>query len=122
MGGEDPRAAGAYAAVSVACKSLVFVSLVVAGYLLPEAAISWREGGHALRQLCVAGALDGVRAAVLVGAAAGAVATTIAVVAAHGVPRSTAVADLAVQAALASLAAAELVRAHRRHAGASLAA
>ncbi len=53
MGREAPRAAGGYAAVSVASKALVFVAIAVAGYLLPEAAISWREGRHALRQLLV---------------------------------------------------------------------
>lgn len=69
MGRVAPRAAGAYAAVSVSSKALVFVSLVVAGYLLPEAAISWRDGGHALRQLGVALALVSVPAVVLVGVA-----------------------------------------------------
>ncbi|MGH8988038.1 MAG: hypothetical protein ACRDXC_05505, partial [Acidimicrobiales bacterium] len=37
MGREAPRAAGGYAAVSVASKALVFVAIAVAGYLLPEA-------------------------------------------------------------------------------------
>lgn len=69
MGREAPRAAGAYAAVSVSSKALVFVSLVVAGYLLPEAAISWRDGGHALRQLGVALALVAAPAVVLIGVA-----------------------------------------------------
>ncbi len=54
IGREAPRAAGAYAAVSVSSKALVFVAVAVAGYLLPEAAISWRAGRHALRQLFVA--------------------------------------------------------------------
>ncbi len=53
VGREAPRAAGAYAAVSVSSKALVFVAVAVAGYLLPEAAISWRAGRHALRQLFV---------------------------------------------------------------------
>jgi O-antigen/teichoic acid export membrane protein len=48
-----PGIAGAYAAVSVACKALVFGAVVLGGYLLPEAAIRWHEGGHALRQLAV---------------------------------------------------------------------
>jgi O-antigen/teichoic acid export membrane protein len=70
MGREAPHAAGAYAAVSVSSKALVFVSVVVAGYLLPEAAISWRDGTHALRQLFVSLAIVGVPGAVLVGVAA----------------------------------------------------
>ena len=52
--GRDARAfSGSYAAVSVASKALVFGALVLGGYLLPEAAIRWRQGGHALRQLAV---------------------------------------------------------------------
>ncbi len=70
MGREAPRVAGAYAAVSVSSKALVFVAMVVAGYLLPEAAISWREGRHALRQLSVALSVLAVPAVLLVGVAA----------------------------------------------------
>ena len=44
---------GAYAAVSVTSKAIVFGAIVLGGYLLPEAAIRWRQGGHALRQLGV---------------------------------------------------------------------
>ncbi len=66
MGREAPRAAGAYAAVSVSSKALVFVALVVAGYLLPEAAISRRDGRHALRQLSVSLAVLAAPAALLV--------------------------------------------------------
>ena len=43
--------AGSYAAVSIACKSLLLAAVVLGGYLLPEAAISHHEGEHALRQL-----------------------------------------------------------------------
>jgi O-antigen/teichoic acid export membrane protein len=71
MGREAPRASGGYAAVSVSCKALVFVAIAVAGYLLPEAAISWREGRHALRQLLVSLAVLGVPAVLLVVVAAG---------------------------------------------------
>lgn len=53
VGREDPGRSGSYAAVSVACKALVFGAIVLGGYLLPEAAIRWRQGGHALRQLAV---------------------------------------------------------------------
>jgi len=165
-----PRAAGAYAAVSVSSKALVFVAVVVAGYLLPEAAISWRAGGHALGQLSVSLAILAVPAAVLVTVAAAvprqflasafttryvsasgaflplalamvclsatvmvtmyllgvgdrwfsaalagaAVLATLAVVAAGGSPRSTALADVGVQAALLCAGAAELARVHRR--------
>jgi O-antigen/teichoic acid export membrane protein len=70
MGREAPRAAGGYAAVSVASKAIVFVAVALAGYLLPEAAISWREGRDALRQLTVSLALLGAPAALLVGVAA----------------------------------------------------
>lgn len=170
MGREGQRSAGAYAAVSVSSKALVFVALVVGGYLLPEAAIRWREGGHALRQLAVTLALLAGPAAALLAVSlavprqflsaffsaryvsaagaffplalamvclsslvlvtmyllaigdvrvvgllvAGAAAATAAVVAAHGAPRATAAADLAVQAGLCALAAVELAAAHRR--------
>ncbi|MHB1554915.1 MAG: hypothetical protein ACYCSX_10015 [Acidimicrobiales bacterium] len=169
MGREGPGAAGAYAAVSVSSKALVFVAMVVAGYLLPEAAISWREGRHALRQLSVALSVLAVPAVLLVGVAAAlprvflstafsaryvsaagaflplalamvclsvtvmvtmyllgvgdrrfvrvlagaAVLATIAVVLAHGSPRTTALCDLGVQATLLGGAVAELARVHR---------
>lgn len=172
MGREGPRAAGAYAAVSVSSKAIVFLAVVVAGYLLPEAAIRWRAGAHALRQLGVTlTLLAGPVAALLavavaaprrflgmffsvryVGAAGaflplalamtclgvlvvvtmyllgvgdrwivvllavGAAAVTWATAAAHGVPRATATADLAVQAALVLAGGAEMVRVHRRRA------
>ena len=53
VGRDNPTHSGAYAAVSVTSKSIVFGAVVLGGYLLPEAAIRWREGGHALRQLAV---------------------------------------------------------------------
>jgi O-antigen/teichoic acid export membrane protein len=170
MGREAPRAAGGYAAVSVSSKALVFVAIVVAGYLLPEAAISWREGRHALRQLAVSLAVLSIPAVVLV-VVAGAVPrdflstafsaryvsasgaflplalamvclsatvmvtmyllavgdrpfvvvlvaasalATLAVVLAHGAPRTTALADLGVQAVLLCVGAGELARVHRK--------
>ena len=70
IGREAPRSAGAYAAVSVSSKALVFVSAAVAGYLLPEAAISWRAGRHALHQLFVTLAVLAAPALVLVAVAA----------------------------------------------------
>ena len=39
--------------MSVTSKAIVFGAVVLGGYLLPEAAIRWRQGGHALRQLAV---------------------------------------------------------------------
>ncbi len=53
VGRDNPTHGGAYAAVSVTSKAIVFGAVVLGGYLLPEAAIRWREGGHALRQLAV---------------------------------------------------------------------
>ncbi len=70
VGREAPRAAGGYAAVSVSSKALVFVAIVVAGYLLPEAAISWRDGRPAVRQLFVSFAVLAAPAALLLAVAA----------------------------------------------------
>ena len=53
VGRDNPSHSGAYAAVSVTSKAIVFGAVVLGGYLLPEAAIRWRQGGHALRQLAV---------------------------------------------------------------------
>ncbi len=65
LGREDPHASGGYAAVSVASKALVFGAIALGGYLLPEATIRWRQGGHALRQLVVTLSLLAVPAAAL---------------------------------------------------------
>ena len=56
---------GSYAAVSVASKAIVYGAVVLGSYLLPEAAIRWREGGHALRQTAVAVLLLAIPASVL---------------------------------------------------------
>jgi O-antigen/teichoic acid export membrane protein len=53
VGRDSPSHSGAYAAVSVTSKAIVFGAVVLGGYLLPEATIRWRQGGHALRQLGV---------------------------------------------------------------------
>jgi O-antigen/teichoic acid export membrane protein len=53
VGRDNSSHSGAYAAVSVTSKAIVFGAVVLGGYLLPEAAIRWRQGGHALRQLAV---------------------------------------------------------------------
>lgn len=65
----NPHHSGAYAAVSVASKALVFAAIVLGGYLLPEAAIRWHQGGHALRQLGVTLVVLGVLALVALAAA-----------------------------------------------------
>ncbi len=51
LGREMHKHSGAYAAISVPAKALVFVALVLVNYLLPEAAIRHQRGSHALRQL-----------------------------------------------------------------------
>jgi O-antigen/teichoic acid export membrane protein len=65
----NPKMSGAYAAVSVMCKGIVFVAIVLGSYLLPEAAISYHEGTHALRQLTATMAMLAVPAVVLLAAA-----------------------------------------------------
>jgi O-antigen/teichoic acid export membrane protein len=77
LGRLNPRQAGAYAAVSVVCKGLVFAAIVLGSYLLPEAAISYHEGTHALRQLAATFAMLAVPAVVLLVAAVGFPATLI---------------------------------------------
>jgi O-antigen/teichoic acid export membrane protein len=72
VGRDDPAHSGAYAAVSVTSKAIVFGAIVLGGYLLPEAAIRWRQGGHALRQLRVVLVLLALPAALLLGVAVGA--------------------------------------------------
>ncbi|HET6793377.1 MAG TPA: hypothetical protein VFH45_02975 [Acidimicrobiales bacterium] len=54
LGHLAPGNVGPYAAISVASKALVFAALVLAGFLLPEAATRWRRGDHALHELGVA--------------------------------------------------------------------
>jgi O-antigen/teichoic acid export membrane protein len=70
LGHDNPAGSGAYAAVSVVCKGLVFAAIVLGSYLLPEAAISYHEGTHALRQLTATLAMLSVPAIILVAAAA----------------------------------------------------
>ena len=69
MGRDNPSHSGAYAAVSVTSKAIVFGAVVLGGYLLPEAAIRWRQGGHALRQLAVVLFLLGIPSVLLLGVA-----------------------------------------------------
>ena len=72
VGRDDPSQSGAYAAVSVTSKAIVFGAIVLGSYLLPEAAIRWREGGHALRQLGVVLVFLSAPAALLLAVALGA--------------------------------------------------
>jgi hypothetical protein len=51
LGSKAPHRSGAYAAISVPSKALVFGALVFVNYLLPEATIRHQRGSHALRQL-----------------------------------------------------------------------
>jgi hypothetical protein len=51
LGSLAPHHSGSYAAVSVPSKALVYAALVFVNYLLPESAIRWNQGSHALRQL-----------------------------------------------------------------------
>ena len=53
LGRLDHANVGAYAAISVASKAMVFGALALGAYLLPEATIRWNEGGHAVRQFGV---------------------------------------------------------------------
>jgi O-antigen/teichoic acid export membrane protein len=69
VGRDSPSRSGAYAAVSVTSKAIVFGAVVLGGYLLPEAAIRWRQGGHALRQLGVVLVFLSVPAAALLAVA-----------------------------------------------------
>ncbi len=69
VGRDNPTHSGAYAAVSVTSKAIVFGAIVLGGYLLPEAAIRWRQGGHALRQLAVVLVLLAVPSVLLLGVA-----------------------------------------------------
>jgi hypothetical protein len=67
-----PDESGAYAAVSVACKVLVFGAVVLAGFLLPEAADRRHLGQHALHQLGATLAILAVPATCLLAIAAAA--------------------------------------------------
>jgi hypothetical protein len=53
LGRHDPASTGSYGAVSVACKSLVLIAFVLAGFLLPEAATRRAVGHHAMTPLVV---------------------------------------------------------------------
>lgn len=69
LGRHDPSSSGSYGAVSVACKSLVLIAFVLAGFLLPEAATRRAAGHHALTPLVVSLLFVAVPSAVLLLAA-----------------------------------------------------
>jgi len=170
LGREAPHATGPYAAISVASKALVFAAIALGAYLLPEAAIEWHRGSHALRQLGVTLLILAIPSATLLFAAVafprwllsfvfsarysgahsafwllvlamvflsatvvlttyllaagqrwigallliGAVVATLALSAAHGSARPTAVTDLAVQGGLSLATAGVFARVHVR--------
>jgi O-antigen/teichoic acid export membrane protein len=64
-GRHDPKGAGDYNAISVASKVLVFLAVVLGGYVLPEAATLWHRGEKAVRQLGAGIAILSVPAAAL---------------------------------------------------------
>jgi O-antigen/teichoic acid export membrane protein len=65
IGRDAPHQSGAYAAVSVTSKSLVYAALVLSAYLLPEAAVLRHTGQRAHRQLVVALGIVAVPAVLL---------------------------------------------------------
>jgi O-antigen/teichoic acid export membrane protein len=69
VGRMDPSSSGPYAAISVASKSLVFGAILLGSYVLPEAALRWHQGQHALRQVAVTMVFLLVPALVLLGVA-----------------------------------------------------
>jgi len=80
IGRRDPLDSGSYAAISVACKALVFGAIVLSGYLLPEAVWRWHHGRHALGPLGMAVGILALPAAVLIGVAVAAPAQLLRVV------------------------------------------
>lgn len=70
LGQQAPGNAGPYAAISVSSKALVFAAMVLASFLLPEAASRKQLGQHALHQLGGTLALLAIPATLLVGLAA----------------------------------------------------
>jgi O-antigen/teichoic acid export membrane protein len=67
FGSQAPHRSGSYAAISVPSKALVYAALVFVNYLLPESAIRWQQGSHALRQLGHTLLILALPAAVLLG-------------------------------------------------------
>ena len=69
IGRLEPSSSGPYAAISVASKALVFGAILLGSYVLPETAIRWHRGEHALRQLAVTLLFLGVPTVLLLAAA-----------------------------------------------------
>lgn len=69
LGRESPKHSGAYAAISVAAKAIVYGAIALGGYLLPEATIRWHRGEHALRQLATTALILAVPTVALLGVA-----------------------------------------------------
>jgi O-antigen/teichoic acid export membrane protein len=69
IGRLDPSSSGPYAAISVASKALVFGAILLGSYMLPETAIRWHRGEHALRQFAVTLLFLGVPTVFLLAAA-----------------------------------------------------
>jgi O-antigen/teichoic acid export membrane protein len=69
VGRLEPSSSGPYAAISVASKALVFGAILLGSYMLPETAIRWHRGEHALRQLAVTLVFLGIPTLVLLAAA-----------------------------------------------------
>ena len=69
IGRLEPSSSGPYAAISVASKALVFGAILLGSYMLPETAIRWHRGEHALRQLAVTLLFLGVPTLILLSAA-----------------------------------------------------
>jgi len=65
VGRDNASGAGRYAAIAVVAKTLVYVAIVLSYYLLPEASLGHRAGGHARRQLAVVLGLYAVPCAIL---------------------------------------------------------
>lgn len=69
IGRLHPSSSGSYAAISVASKALVFGAILLGSYVLPETAIRWHRGEHALRQLAVTLIFFAIPTALLLAAA-----------------------------------------------------
>ncbi len=69
FGSRSPGHSGAYGAISVPSKALVYLAILLVNYLLPETSIRYRQGGHALRQMGYTLGLLAVPAVVLLAGA-----------------------------------------------------
>lgn len=88
LGSQAPNRSGSYAAISVPSKALVYAALVFINYLLPESAIRWHQGSHALRQLGYTLLILALPAALLLGLATAAPRTLLDLVYRHRLDRA----------------------------------